>query len=202
MGGRHGGKHLNTPAHLIFGAVACGDPQKRAITAAAIFGALVPDLSLYLLAGWELQVKGTAPEVVFGQMYFSDAWQSVFRIDNSFVLWGIALVIGVMAKSRIAIALCGAALLHLAFDFPLHNDDARAHFWPVTNWTFHSPVSYWDPAHHGRIVGFIEIAMVWGVCVYGWRKFHGRLMRGFILAMAVMETAPLIMFSVMFAEKA
>ena len=79
---------MNTPAHLIFGTVLFGSPARKALIVAALVGALIPDLSLYVLACWELQVKGTAPEVVFGQMYYSESWQSVFGIDNSFVLWG------------------------------------------------------------------------------------------------------------------
>lgn len=123
---------MNTPAHLIFGMVAFGDPNKRAVLLAAAAGALIPDASLYALAGWELLVRGTSPDIVFGQMYYGEAWQSVFRIDNSFVLWGIALGLAVMARSQVFIALCAAALLHLVLDFPLHNDDARAHFWPIS----------------------------------------------------------------------
>ena len=194
------GKHLNSSAHLIFGLALFGKPENRAVTFAAVTGAAIPDVSLYALAGWELQVKGTDPNVVFGQMYFSDAWQSVFRIDNSFILWGLVLVIGIIAGSRVMIAICGAALVHLSLDFPLHNNDARAHFWPLTNWTYQSPLSYWDPAHFGRIVGLVEIAMVLGAGVYGWRKFRTKFMRGFIVLLALLETAPFIMFSIMFGD--
>ena len=133
---------MNTPAHLIFGLTAFGKANLTAVTAAALAGAIIPDLSLYLMAGWHLAVAGTPPEVVFGELYFSDAWQSVFWIDNSMVLWGIALVIGLMWRSPVVIALCGAALLHLVLDFGLHHDDGRAHFWPISNWIFASPVSY------------------------------------------------------------
>ena len=73
---------MNTPAHLIFGMAAFGNPMRRAVTAAAFAGAVIPDLSLYLLAGWELLIKGTDPNIVFGQMYYSESWQAVFRIDN------------------------------------------------------------------------------------------------------------------------
>lgn len=193
---------MNSPAHLIFGLALFGKPECKAITCAALAGAMIPDLSLYLMAGWELQVKGTDPQVVFGQMYFSEAWQSVFRIDNSFILWGLLLVFGIMAKSRVVIALAGAALMHLALDFPLHNDDARAHFWPVTNWVFESPLSYWDPAHHGRTVGMVEVAMVLATCIYAWRKFTSKITRGLIVVLGLLETAPFIMFSLMFANGA
>jgi hypothetical protein len=157
---------MNTPAHIIFGIAAFGNPDRRAVTTAAIAGAVIPDLSLYLLSGWELLIKGTSATFVFGQMYYSESWQSIFRIDNSLVLWGLLLVVGLMARSAVLIALCSAALMHLILDFPLHNDDARAHFWPLTNWKFISPVSYWDPKYYGHIVGPVEIGLALVASVY------------------------------------
>ena len=118
---------MNTPAHLIFGLAAFGQPERRAVTAAAFIGALIPDFSLYAMAGWHLKVLGAPAEVVFGQLYFSDEWQRVFRVDNSILLWGIALGMSIMARSQVAGALCGAALLHLGLDLLLHHDDGRAH---------------------------------------------------------------------------
>lgn len=61
---------MNTPAHLIFGLTAFGKVGRRDVTAAAFAGALIPDLSLYLMVGWHLQVLGTSPEVVFGNSIF------------------------------------------------------------------------------------------------------------------------------------
>lgn len=190
---------MNTPAHLIFGLAAFGKPRHKAVTAAALFGALLPDLSLYLLAGWHLQVLGTPPETVFGELYFSELWQSIFRIDNSILLWGIALGVAILAKSKVAIALCGAVLLHLFLDFPLHHDDGRAHFWPLTTWIFESPVSYWDPRHYGNIVGPIEIALSLAACVYLWRRFTSIAMRSLFVVLGLMEFAPVIMFAIMFS---
>ncbi|MFT7108148.1 MAG: hypothetical protein ACJAVT_002682 [Yoonia sp.] len=65
---------MNTPAHLIFGLTAFGKAGRPAVTGAAFVGAMLPDLSLYLLVGWYLQVLGTSPQIVFGQLYFSDSW--------------------------------------------------------------------------------------------------------------------------------
>lgn len=162
---------MNTPTHLIFGLAVFGKPDAAKVTAAALAGAIIPDLSLYVLAGVHLLVLGTDPQVVFGELYFSDAWQSVFRVDNSFPLWGLGLGLAIALRSPWAIALCGAALLHLLFDFALHNDDARAHFWPLTNWVFHSPVSYWDPNYYGRVAGVVEIVASLVLCVLLWRRF-------------------------------
>ncbi|MDP5361563.1 MAG: cobalamin biosynthesis protein CobQ [Paracoccaceae bacterium] len=190
---------MNTPAHLIFGLTAFGKAQRPAVTAAAFAGALIPDLSLYLLAGWHLQVLGTAPSIVFGQLYFSDAWQSIFRIDNSIILWGIGLALGAMFRSPVTLALCGAALLHLGFDFLLHNDDGRAHFWPLSNWVFQSPVSYWDPDHYGNLAGSIEVAASVLCCGVLWRRYKGRWMRGLIVALGLLEFTPFIIFALMFS---
>lgn len=91
------------------------------------------------------------------------------------ILWGIAFALGAMARSPVMVALCGAALLHLGFDFLLHNDDGRAHFWPLSNWIFQSPVSYWDPDHYGNIAGAIEVALSLLCCGILWRRFTGLL---------------------------
>ncbi len=189
---------MNTPAHLIFGLTAFGKPMQKAVTAAALAGAIIPDLSLYLLAGTHLYVLGTPPDVVFGQLYYSDAWQTLFKIDNSIVLWAIGLGLAFMARSPVFIALCGAALLHIGLDFPLHHDDGRAHFWPISDWVFSSPVSYWDSQHYGHIVGPIEIALALACCAWLWRKFTGRWMRGLIVLLGALELVPAILFAMMF----
>lgn len=184
---------MNTPAHLIFGITAFGRKDMQVVTWAAAAGALIPDLSLYLLAGTHLMVLGTDPSVVFDQMYFSEEWQRIFRVDNSFILWGIALGLALMAKSRVFIALTGAALLHLLLDFPLHNDDARAHFWPLTNWKFFSPVSYWDPRHFGHIVAPLEALAVLACCGVLWRRYaEGWKMRSIVVVFAALQLVPLI----------
>lgn len=191
---------MNTPAHLIFGLAAFGRAESRAITAAALAGALIPDASLYLMAGWHLNVLDTPAQIVFGELYFSEGWQAVFRIDNSIVLWGIAFAFALAMRSGWAVALTGAALLHLALDFPLHHDDGRAHFWPISTWIFQSPVSYWDPAHYGRIVGVFEVLAAMAACVLLWRRFAGPWMRLLICVLAAAQSVPGIMFAIMFSQ--
>ncbi|MCB5199832.1 cobalamin biosynthesis protein CobQ [Loktanella sp. TSTF-M6] len=188
---------MNTPAHVVFGLFAFADPKDRRVTGAAITGALLPDLSLYLLAGWALLVQRIPGQVVFGELYYSDAWQAVFRIDNSFILWSMALAAGIALKSRVVVALCAAALLHLVLDFPFHREDARAHFWPLTDWKFISPVSYWDPAHHGRIVAGVEVATVVAATLWLWRQYPGRVMRTLLAVLLVLEVTPPLMFGLM-----
>ncbi len=150
---------MNTPAHLLLGAAAFGRGKDKTVMIAAIAGGMLPDLSLYLMAGVSLFILGISPQVVFNELYFSDAWQTVFAIDNSFFVWGGLLALSVWSRKPWAIALCLAALLHIALDFPLHHDDGRPHFWPLSNWVFESPVSYWDLRHGAAVVGPIEAVL-------------------------------------------
>ena len=78
---------MNTPAHLLMGAAAFAKADKRWSLFAAFGGALAPDLSLYLLAGLHLGILGTSAQVVFDDIYFSEAWQSVIAIANSIIVW-------------------------------------------------------------------------------------------------------------------
>ena len=130
-------------------------------------------------------------------LYFDNKGR--FRIDNSMILWGIALVIAMMMRSRVAIALCGAAMLHLVLDFGLHHDDGRAHFWPISDWIFQSPVSYWDPAHYGNWVGPIEIVLALAACAWKWRRYTGWRMRSLIATLGTLQLMPVIMFTLMFS---
>ena len=190
---------MNTPAHLIFGMAAFAKADAPKVTLAALAGAMLPDLSLYLMAGVSLFVLGISPQVVFDQLYFSEAWQLVFKIDNSFVLWGLGLAVALWLRRAWAIALTGAALLHIGLDFPLHHDDGRAHFWPLSNWIFESPVSYWDRGHHAGIIAPIEMVL-YGICVVIlWRRLREIWERVIIAALGVMQLAPGIIWMFVFS---
>ena len=138
---------MNTPAHLLLGAACFGRGGQNRVLAAAFVGSMAPDASLYMMGSVALFVLQIPPERVFNELYFSDAWQTVFAIDNSFFVWGALLALALMLRSAWAIAFAASALLHIAVDFPLHHDDGRPHFWPVSDWVFESPFSYWDRNH-------------------------------------------------------
>ena len=178
---------------------AFGRPGAPRVTMAALAGGLLPDLSLYLMAGWQLTVVGTPPRVVFGELYHSSAWQAVFAVDNSVPLWGAVLALGLWSRRAWVVALAGAALLHLAFDLALHADDARRHFWPLTDWVFASPLSYWDRRHHGGLVGPLEIAATLALGAWLLARHRSAAARAVVAALMVAEAAPLVMWRIVFA---
>jgi hypothetical protein len=76
--------------------------------------------------------------------------------------------------------------LHSLGDIFLHHDDAHRHFFPLLDWQFVSPVSYWDPRFHGEIVAIVEILMVLVVGLWIWREttwIGTRIMVGSIFTM-------------------
>ena len=80
-----------------------------------------------------------------------------------------------------------AALLHIALDFPLHADDAHRHFWPVSDWRFFSPVSYWDPAHNGLVGGGIETLSLLFATGMLWWRFTGLRWRILFLVLVALQ---------------
>ncbi|MGR3783294.1 MAG: cobalamin biosynthesis protein CobQ [Albimonas sp.] len=193
---------MNTPAHLIFAAAAFARPAPpgpagaaaRRRNLAALAGGLAPDLGLFLLFAWARWGQGRELQEIFQQDYLSPLWQGVFRVDNSIPLWG-ALGLAALALGRPALAvLAGAALLHLAFDLPLHHSDARPHFWPLTDWVFRSPLSYWNPARHGHEVALAEGAACLALAAVLWRRFEGVPARAAILALLAVEAAPTVVW--------
>lgn len=186
---------MNTPTHLIMAAALFAKPEQRKVTAAALIGGFIPDLSLYFMFFWHQFVLGTPTKIIFDELYFSDFWQQIFAIDNSFIIWSILLGLAIWSKSKWMIALAGAAFIHLLFDFPLHVDDARAHFWPVTMWKFESPLSYWDSNHHGNIVSVLEILLVCVMLGILWRRFETLFPRIVIAIAAVITVVPFVVFN-------
>ncbi|MDJ0993199.1 MAG: cobalamin biosynthesis protein CobQ [Dinoroseobacter sp.] len=177
---------MNTPAHLIFGAAVFARPDAPRVTAAALAGALFPDLSLYVLGAWALFVQQIPPQIVFDELYFSAAWQQVFAIDNSIPLWTLVMAFAAWAKRPVVFAFAGAALLHLLLDLPLHHDDGRPHFWPFTMWVYESPLSYWDSARYARFVAPVEAVACLVLVVILWRRFKSWTARiGFGVLMAM-----------------
>lgn len=189
---------MNTPAHIIFAAAAFARPGAARVNGAAVVGGFAPDLSLYLLGAWSLLVQGRTPRQVFDDDYFSAARQTVFAVDNSVFVWGAVLGLGLWSGRRWLAVAAGAALLHIAFDLPLHHDDGRAHFWPATDWVFQSPISYWDPGHHGRVVGLLEAGAVAFLAVVLWRRFRDWAARSAVVLCAAANLAPFLIWRLAF----
>ena len=78
--------------------------------------------------------------------------------------------------------LCLSMVGHSLLDLPVHNDDAHRHFFPFSNYRFISPFSYWDPNHYGRIVAFVEMALVLAVNPIALSLLNSPWTKGIVIA--------------------
>lgn len=149
-------------------------------------GALMPDLPIYIFFVWGSLIARIPQQQLWNETYFQPGWSALVGAFHSFPLWGLALFIFWGFKKPRAALFCLAALLGAAEDFFLHHDDAHMHFWPLSHWRFISPVSYWNPAHHGIPASLIEIIVVTIAGVWLWPRLAS-LWGKMVLALALLS---------------
>ena len=192
--------------------------------AAVLAGAFAPDLGVYGLFAWS-KVAGVPEAEVWRGIYFSEPMQTVQAVFNSVPLYAMLLIAGMAllapAGRRVAAggpdlpkpdwrgfvgsrSLLGlfalAALVHLAGDLPLHADDAHRHFWPLADWRFHSPVSYWDRDHYGGVFSIIEATLGVVLAVVLFRRFHAWWVRALCVLAILTYVAVPIYFTLMLGD--
>jgi hypothetical protein len=181
---------MNTQTHLLVAAALFAKPDRPKRNIALIIGALLPDAAIFALFGWAV-LTGVPQSELWGRIYFSEPMLTFTAIGNSAPLYAaIALAAWAYARWRadrplpVLPTLCVlglAALSHLALDLPVHVDDAHPHFWPLTNWRFRSPVSYWDGNFHARWVMLAELITALGLLALLWRRFMAHWVRAILL---------------------
>lgn len=168
-----------TQTHVLIGLSLFGRPHDRPRNVMAIAGGIVPDAAIFVLYAIE-KSRGTPERVIWREVYYSPFWQDVVAWGNSIPLWLLLLAIGavIAMKSRfktlasLLLVFAGSCLAHMACDFPLHVDDAHRHLFPISNWRFHSLVSYWDPNHFGVQAIICEAILGVVLSVWMWVRFQ------------------------------
>ena len=164
---------MNTPTHVLISSAVLarsgGEHAQR--NWAVLLGAIIADLSIFVMYFWTRVLMGRPEEVIWQEIYFTPFWQSIGMVANSFPLYACVALLAWWRGWQLMLVLALSALLHLSFDFPFHNDDAHAHFWPLTAWRFESPLSYWDPDHFGLWVAGVEIVLGVTLVAILWRRF-------------------------------
>lgn len=184
---------MNTPSHMLIGAAVFGRPLVPATLIAGLAGGLVPDVPMFGMVLWATRVAGVPESQVFGEMYFSDTWQAVFAVDHGFLVWGVLLGLGLWLGHASLRAFAGAGFLHAAADFLTHNDDARRQFWPLSDWVFKSPVSYWDPRFYGGTFAVFEFALAIALMGFLLWRMQRLWQRALILATAAPVILPVVL---------
>lgn len=170
---------MTTPAHAIFNLLVLPreDRAGRSLLTAVALGAVVPDATMFVFYAYQKLIRGVPEGTIWNDLYFRPEWQSVFDTFHSWPLIGVAAWVAYRMGSSAWSLFFGSMALHSVADFLLHNDDAHRHFFPLSDFRFMSPVSYWDPQHFGLIVGPLEALMVIAGSVVLARKYDSRVIR-------------------------
>lgn len=161
---------MNTPAHAIANFLILGRKRKPQNHLPIIFGAILPDLPMVVFYAYEKLVRGMSEGFIWSQSYYNQNWQALFDVFNSVPLIVLGGLLAYCFGAKQLSVLFASMALHACGDLPLHSDDAHRHFFPFSDWRFHSRVSYWDPRHYGNIVAPIEILAVLVGCFIIWKQ--------------------------------
>jgi hypothetical protein len=167
-----------TPSHIIYSWALAKKTENTAQnnskrTLAFVLGALFPDTPTYvffLVCGVILGYSGPA---MWDDMYFNSGWAIPITLTHSFILWPLLIAIASYFSWKFLRWFSISALFHAAVDFFVHTDDAYRHFWPFSNWKFHSPISYYNPHEYGLYVGAFDSLLILGLLTYLYTKYTG-----------------------------
>ncbi|NJL55400.1 hypothetical protein HC928_09605 [bacterium] len=158
---------MNTPSHAIINLAILCRKNRPEWNWSIVLGALIPDLAMFFFYGWAKLISGLPNQQIWEVTYYEPFWQNTFDFWNliplALVETSLGVWLGRQEKWRtvgMAIALCCASnILHCLADLPTHREDAHRHFWPLSNFRFESPISYWNPDYYGNFFILFELGL-------------------------------------------
>ncbi len=166
---------MNSPTHSLLALALLSKRGDRKRNLAVFVGSLLPDAVIYLWFPYQAFIKGESGVRIWDQLYFEPPMQNAIALFNSIPIYGALAAAGFLARGKLwgklLLFFALAALIHMATDLPVHNHDAYRHFWPLSDWRFISPFSYYEGDHHGRAVSLIEAVIAFGCIAVLWRRF-------------------------------
>lgn len=169
----------------------------------AILGGLLPDMPAYVFFFYNTVILGVSQQQLWDVLYFDSAWTPYVTLSHSFILWPALLLLGHVVGKKLLFWIAAGGILHSFMDFTVHVDDAYRHLWPLTDWKFESPLSYWDPNHYGNIVGSLDTIAVLLLLVFIMKRTESIRMQKTIIGISViyitMTIVPYIVFNLYYA---
>ena len=185
---------MNTPVHATLALAVLGKKEKPKELKWIFLGAVLPDLSMFGLFFYEVMI-GTPQRIIWNEKYYTPLWQNTTDLFNSFPLFLALYLLALYQRWRAVQVVCLAAFLHLATDLPLHHDDGHRHFYPLSDWRYESPISYWDPNHYGDYWMIVEMVLLLVTAYLSYRVITNKGWRGVLLGACLLTLAlPLVFF--------
>jgi hypothetical protein len=92
------------------------------------------------------------------------------------------------------VVFCASLICHSLLDLPVHHDDAHRHFFPLSDYRFISPLSYWDPSHYGQFVALAEVLVILALTPFALGLLHSGLTKIVIFAIDLLYIVGYIRF--------
>lgn len=152
---------VQTTTHALIGLADFQHKPLRRSGWAAFIGAILPDAFMGVFLANSIAKKNPGDER-WSKEYFQEPWQKMSAISNSFPLWTAALASGAALRlihpptGALVTTIAKSGLSHITIDFLTHSEDAHQHFWPLSDWRYNSPVSYWNVNQHANKVMPVE----------------------------------------------
>jgi hypothetical protein len=158
---------MNTPSHAILNLALLMQVQPEAV-APIVCGAVLPDVPMFVMYLWAKYARQQSEQQIWEGIYWTPFWQRINHGFHSIPFQMCGVLLCHWAGWPLAEFLFWSAVFHALGDLPIHNHDAHRHFLPLSNYRFISPLSYWDPQHHGKTVALVEKVLVLGATIYLW----------------------------------
>ena len=152
-------------------------------------GAVLPDVPAIAFHAYYRLIRHW-PEEMIQRTGVINPWKTATMVLHAFPVWLVLLGVAAWRRWTLPTALAATLLLHAALDLPVHHGDALRQLWPISNYRFISPVSYWDPNFHAAWVRLVELSMLLGATWLLWRRYHSPWLRtALVITNAVMAAA-------------
>ncbi len=163
---------MHTPGHVLLNLSLLG--SMTGFESAVIAGSVIPDVPIVVLYLRE-RLRGTPTEVIWSECYQRPHWLAIIHFAHSIPVAVLGIVVCWLLGVRPLLDFFVSMLCHALCDFPLHVHDAHRHFFPISNYRFISPISYWDVRYHGRTVALLECVLVLACAVHLFLQHNSRI---------------------------
>jgi membrane-bound metal-dependent hydrolase YbcI (DUF457 family) len=150
---------VETYSHAFFTGILAryGFEASSAATTASMVGAVLPDLPAYVATAYYWNSPDSIPgKDLLGAIYLTGPFGRTGVLFHSAVLAGLLLApywlleLWKWDRHKISLWFLIGWAGHTLVDFLTHSNDARPLFWPISDWKWASPISYYNPLHYGR----------------------------------------------------
>ena len=145
----------------------------------------------------ESYVLGRSLNEIWTERYFDPRWQLVFDSVHSLPFLFLAWLLSRRFHRRNVELFVLSAGFHSVLDIPIHREDAHRHFFPLSDFQFRSPISYWDTERFGTIVAGGEVLLVLALTVYLFPRLRTKLGKIALLAVSVVAIRNFIVYQVL-----